>query len=39
MLIFQYSSLISPMNIDTVIKASDLATATIVDLRDIKVVK
>ena len=35
----QYSSLLSPMSVDAVMKAIDPATATSVDLRDIKIVK
>ena len=35
----QYSSLLSPMSVDAVMKVIDPATATSVDLRDIKIVK
>lgn len=35
----QYSSLLSPLAVDAVMKVIDPATATNVDLRDIKIVK
>lgn len=35
----QYSSLLSPMSVNAVMKVIDPATATSVDLRDIKIVK
>lgn len=35
----QYSSLLSPMSVDAVMKVIDPATASSVDLRDIKIVK
>ncbi|KAB0366013.1 hypothetical protein FD754_010169, partial [Muntiacus muntjak] len=39
MVVFQYSSLLSPVSVDAVMKVIDPATATSVDLRDIKIVK
>ncbi|KAG5212070.1 T-complex protein 1 subunit delta-like [Ovis aries] len=38
-IVSQYSSLLSPMSVDAVMKVIDPATATSVDLRDIKIVK
>lgn len=35
----QYSSLLAPMSVDAVMKVIDPATATSVDLRDIRIVK
>ncbi|KAB0385157.1 hypothetical protein FD755_000113, partial [Muntiacus reevesi] len=37
MVVFQYSSLLSPVSVDAVMKVIDPATATSVDLRDIKI--
>ena len=38
-MVSQYSSLLAPLSVDAVMKVIDPATATNVDLRDIKIIK